>query len=241
MAVYDKIGEKYIKNVSLKRTLMYDPAFVSVLGNIEGKSVMDVACGEGYYTRLMKNLGAVELVGIDISSKMIDLAKSNPENEGIHFYIGDAINLVKIGEFYIVTGTLLLHYSKTKDELFKMCTNLYNNLKEGGKFVALNNNPRSPLQPWAKYGILVETVKDTSLREGDEIKIIFLKDGQEDVSFVNYYWSEQTYREALSQAGFRDIKFYDAKISKEHLTKEEREFWKEYIEQPGLMVIECFK
>ena len=40
-----------------------------------GKSVLDIACGEGFYARLMHRvLGAAEVVAIDLSSEMIKLA-----------------------------------------------------------------------------------------------------------------------------------------------------------------------
>ncbi len=41
------------------------------LGNIEGKKVLDVACGEGFYARKLKQCGASEVVGIDLSEAMI--------------------------------------------------------------------------------------------------------------------------------------------------------------------------
>lgn len=241
MAEYDKIAKKYLESVSVKRTDMYDPAFISVLGNIKGKTILDLACGDGYYTRLMKNLGAKELLGVDVSSEMIHLAKEKPENKGIKFLLGDAITLEKIGDFDIVTGTLLLHYSKTKEELLSMCKNIYKNLKKGGRFVGLNNNPFHPLQPWEKYGVIVKAVKNKPLEDGDQIKIIFLKDGEESVSFINYYWSEKTYRQILSEAGFKNINFYDAKVSENKLKEDKRDFWREYLKEPGIAVIECFK
>lgn len=36
--------------------------------NIEGKKVLDLACGDGYYSRYAKDIGANTVVGVDISS-----------------------------------------------------------------------------------------------------------------------------------------------------------------------------
>jgi len=44
------------------------------LGNVEGTKVLDVACGEGFYTRKLRQCGADEVVGIDLSEAMIRLA-----------------------------------------------------------------------------------------------------------------------------------------------------------------------
>ena len=35
---------------------------------------MDVACGFGFYTRLLKQRGAAQVIGVDISPEMVRLA-----------------------------------------------------------------------------------------------------------------------------------------------------------------------
>lgn len=243
MVEYDKIADKYLENISIKRIYMYDPIFFAILGDVKGKCVMDLACGDGYYTRTIKKLGAKEVVGVDISKEMIKIAKEKEQEQklGIKYVIYNAINMPKMGDFDIITGTFLLHYSRTQEELINMCKNVYKNLKEGGRFIALNNNPKHPLQPWKKYGVLVRAVKDKPLEDGDQMEVVFLKDGKEDISFKNYYWSEATYKKSLRDVGFKDIQFYDAKVSEDKLEKDGKEFWREYLKQPGVAVIECFK
>ena len=49
------------------------------LGNLEGKKVLDVACGEGFYARKLRHWGAGEVVGIDLSEAMIRLALDQEE------------------------------------------------------------------------------------------------------------------------------------------------------------------
>jgi toxoflavin synthase len=38
-------------------------------------SVLDLACGEGFYTRLLRQTGAGRVVGVDLSAGMIALAR----------------------------------------------------------------------------------------------------------------------------------------------------------------------
>ena len=42
------------------------PAFLKLVGNIKGKTVLDAGCGEGYNTRIFARMGA-KITGIDIS------------------------------------------------------------------------------------------------------------------------------------------------------------------------------
>ena len=44
---------------------------------IEGKTVLDVGCGPGYYAVALARLGARKVLGVDISPAMIELAKEH--------------------------------------------------------------------------------------------------------------------------------------------------------------------
>lgn len=55
-----------------------------------GKKVLDVACGEGYGSRLLLNWGAAEVVGVDISADAIESAHRNFQTNGIRYLCGDA-------------------------------------------------------------------------------------------------------------------------------------------------------
>jgi 2-polyprenyl-3-methyl-5-hydroxy-6-metoxy-1,4-benzoquinol methylase len=50
---------------------------LEVLGDLTGLSVLDLACGEGYYSRLFRANGASRVVGVDLSEKMIELARAS--------------------------------------------------------------------------------------------------------------------------------------------------------------------
>lgn len=73
---------------------MNNPAMFEILGDIQGKSLLDLGCGEGYNTRIMAKKGA-KVIGIDFSEKMIDFAIQHEEEEilGIEYHVLDACNL----------------------------------------------------------------------------------------------------------------------------------------------------
>jgi SAM-dependent methyltransferase len=60
---------------------------------VNGKSVLDVACGSGYGSAILKQAGAAKVIGIDISGEAIEYAKMHFHDDGIEFVIGDAENL----------------------------------------------------------------------------------------------------------------------------------------------------
>jgi ubiquinone/menaquinone biosynthesis C-methylase UbiE len=53
----------------------------------KGKTVLDIPCGVGWGTSLLK--GSPFMIGVDISSEAIDYAKKHYENERRKFYVGN--------------------------------------------------------------------------------------------------------------------------------------------------------
>ena len=76
MPEYDAIAAEYqeSKHLSFREHIERYTLF-EMLGDIGGKTVLDLACGEGFYTRLLKQAGASEVTGVDISAAMIELAE----------------------------------------------------------------------------------------------------------------------------------------------------------------------
>lgn len=239
---YDEIAQKYSEALkSLKRKYTLENTFLRCLGKVEGKKVLDLACGEGYYSRLLKERGANKVCGIDISPNMLDIARQCEEKKplGIQYQCFNVAEMPKLGEFDIVAAAYLLHYSKTKEELFKICKNIYNNLKPDGKFITMNLNPSQPLQPDKKYDSTI--LAAGPLNEGALLEVTLYLDNRKICSFNNYHWQKQTYEVALKEAGFRSINWHQIKVSKEGVKRFGSKFWENYLKQPGLVVIECGK
>ena len=56
------------------RDQINNPAAFNLIGNVKGLKVLDLACGEGYNTRILARKGA-KVIGIDFSEKLVELAK----------------------------------------------------------------------------------------------------------------------------------------------------------------------
>jgi 2-polyprenyl-3-methyl-5-hydroxy-6-metoxy-1,4-benzoquinol methylase len=112
------------------------------LGNVEGKKVLDVACGEGFYARKLKQGGASEVVGIDLSEAMIRLALDQESRHplGITYRVEDACTERAQQEFDLAVSAWLLVYARNQTELLAMCRGLASRLKSGGRFVTFTGN-----------------------------------------------------------------------------------------------------
>ena len=82
------------KGKDYHRDELNNPAAFDLIGNIKGQTLLDMACGEGYNTKILAKRGA-EVVGIDFSEKMIELPKMEEEKErlGISYHVMNAADL----------------------------------------------------------------------------------------------------------------------------------------------------
>lgn len=76
------------------RDELNNPGMFRLIGNTKGLRVLDVACGEGYNTRILARGGA-RVTGIDLATRLIELAKLQEKKDGlgINYYVLDAANL----------------------------------------------------------------------------------------------------------------------------------------------------
>lgn len=244
--IYDSIAEQFKKFYSLPFALHIETyTHLNLIGDVTGKSILDLACGEGIYTRLLKQNGAARLVGVDISSEMIKLARQEEEKEPleIEYIIADVTEIGFIDSFDLVVASFLLNYASTKDQLLKMCHTISANLKPGGRFISLNNN--LDLLPEfyhksEKYGLAKSC--PGSLQEGTPLTLtLTIADDGEKVSFDNYYLSKATYEWALKSVGFKDIRWHNPIVSPEGVQKFSQEFWQDAIDYPYVLGITCQK
>lgn len=88
----------------------------------KGKKVLDIACGEGYGSKLLKDWGATEVVGIDISESAINSAINNFSQHGIRYFTGDAMKvnrLVPGEEFDLIISTETIEHLVRPNEFLE--------------------------------------------------------------------------------------------------------------------------
>lgn len=235
-AVYDTIAKLYKESKMLPFRLHIEQyTLVQLLEDVKGKTVLDLACGEGIYSRKINSLGASRVVGVDISSKMIELAVSQPHPGGCEFRVSDAADLGKIGEFDIVTGMYLMNYAKTPEQLARFCFTAFQNLKPGGRFVGFNDYPQNPPDKYdiyKAYGFRKTTVPDR--KEGAPVTYhIMTPDGRE-FQFDNFYLTMETYEKAFRDAGFTSFEWKGPWLSEEGKTGYPDGFWDNFMEHPPM-------
>ncbi|CAF9921186.1 MAG: hypothetical protein ALECFALPRED_001730 [Alectoria fallacina] len=114
---------------------------------IKNARVLDLACGSAFYSYHFLKWGASKIVGVDISSAMIEEARAASEvpsnGANISFMVADCSKPVPYegDPFDVVFGAWLLNYAPSGKDMVDMFRNVAVNLKDGGHFVAVTPPP----------------------------------------------------------------------------------------------------
>ncbi|MEI7862228.1 MAG: class I SAM-dependent methyltransferase [Planctomycetota bacterium] len=241
---YDGIAREYqASKLQPWRTHIERYTLLQLTGDVRGLKTLDLACGEGYYTRLLRRLGAEPVVGIDLSQGMIDLARAQEAAQplGIRYCVGDARAVDQRPLADLVFAAYLLNYARNAAELLGMCEAIARNLKPSGRFVTVNNNPDDPpdnFQTGRAYGYSKRL--EGPLEEGTPIVWRFQLP-ERAIEVTNFYLTLATMELALKSAGLRDIRWHPPRVSPEGLQQSGEEHWGGFLARPPIVFLECFK
>jgi toxoflavin synthase len=239
---YDEVAASYGEaEPQVFRALVEAHSFFSVLGPVDGAQVLDVACGEGFYSRRFAENGAARVVGVDSSAEMIRYGQEseNAEPRGIEYHVYDAAQMPVLGEFDVVAATYLLHYALDLDHMRTMCERLAANLRPGGRLLTLVPNPA--LDPekarFEKYGFSVDWPRDAA--DGAAITLKVNAGGGNTVAVPLKYWSAQTYEQVLTAAGFTGVRWHRLFAAPGADEKYGAGFFEDYLTNPHAVLVEA--
>ena len=148
---YDEIAshfEEGMARMALYHRHCQDPVIFRTLGDMRGKSLLDVACGNGFYTRrFRKECGADPVMGVDLSPMLIHQAEAAEQHEplGVEYRVGDVMTLELDRRFDIVTAIHLLHYLQSETEIETALRRIHALLRSNCSFVTMIANPEFDL------------------------------------------------------------------------------------------------
>ena len=135
--------KKLRENPDSANILEEKPALFSLAPDLTGKAVLDLGCGYGENCAEFMRLGASRVVGIDISEKMLEVAKK--ENFRIKFIKADMSELSCVGgQFDVVFSSLAVHYIKDFDSFVAGVRRI---LVDSGIFIFSQEHPLTTAPP----------------------------------------------------------------------------------------------
>lgn len=115
------------------------PNLYSLLPNLKNKNIVDLGCGTGNNCRFFAENGAKQIIGIDISEKMLQEARRLSVNNNISYSCMDMECLSLPQNYYhLVTSSLAMHYISNFKNLASV---VYDSLTVDGLFVFSQEHP----------------------------------------------------------------------------------------------------
>lgn len=184
------------------------PNITRLLGDIKNKTVLDLACGPGYFVREYARVGA-KVIGIDLAPELIALGKEMMAKEKFasnvtwHVASADRIPMVTDHSVDVITIILSLQNIENMASVFRECARV---LKTDGKLLLVLNHPtfRIPKQSdwgWDEQKNVQYRRVDAYLSES-KVKIDMHPGKKTDDYTISFHRPLQTYAKQLSKAGF---------------------------------------
>lgn len=248
---FDEVQSEGLYEEGMARMALYhrhcqDPVIFRTLGDIRGKSLLDLACGDGFYTRKFRRAGADPVVGVDLSPEQIRKAEAIERRNplGIEYLEADVVALELEDRFEVVTAIHLLHYLEDAGEIEAVLRSIHEALADDGRFVTMIANPEFDLdkhdpidskEKYAYYFSLAEPGNGGLLRfhPGG-----FSKEREITVEF--YRWHRSFLDDIAADVGFVAA-WHDPLISDEGLAEYGAEFFENYLENPQSKLLELTK
>lgn len=106
---------------------------------LQGKNVLDLGCGYGWHCKFSAEQGAVQVLGIDLSHKMIEEARKRNTEKQIEYRIcGMEEYEYPENTWDCVVSNLSLHYIEDIEAIFQK---VYRTLKQDGVFLLNMEHP----------------------------------------------------------------------------------------------------
>ena len=212
--IYDDIVLDYAAAKTNIFKAKYEEAEVwKEIGDMTGQTVLDLACGSGYYSRQFKQKGAKYVIGVDISEEMIKEAR-NIEKEiplGISYFVEDAFKYVGDSGFDTVAALYLFCYVESRETLLNTCQNIYKNTKLGGRLLSLTpvlDQSSRLVDMSLGYKFVACPVGEDQINFDDVLKVnceLYSEDMRSKCCFPNFLWKPETIAEILYSADFSSV------------------------------------
>jgi ubiquinone/menaquinone biosynthesis C-methylase UbiE len=241
------IFEEGMARMALYHRHCQDPVIFRTLGDIRGKSLLDLACGNGFYTRrFRRDCSANPVMGVDLSPMLIRQAKDAEVREplGIDYRVGDVTTLELERSFDVVTAIHLLHYLQSEAEIEAALRRIHSVLRPNRRFVTMIANPEfdlakhDPQDSKRKFGYYF-----SDAQPGNGGRLRFHPGGFEnerELTFELRRWERGFLDDIARRVGLTPD-WLDPYISAEGLAEHGADFFANYVSNPQSKLLELTK
>lgn len=179
------------------------PNVLRLLNVRKGDHVLDLGCGQGFFSREIFKAGAT-VTGVDLSQNLIALAEKHAPKE-IKFFTASAESVPFIGNVSVDVVLCVSAIQNIKN-VAAVFAETFRVLKSGGRMLLVMNHPAFRIAKRSAWGF--DEAKKIQYRRVDEYisesssEIIMNPSSEASASTVSFHHPLQFYFKALHKAGF---------------------------------------
>lgn len=174
----------------------------------QGTKVLDYGCGAGYSTALLK-LWGYSPIGVDINKHMIECAKEDHPDLVFQHILPNKLPYEK-KHFDIITSIFVLFDIPSLELITMYANEAKRTLKETGIFIVITGSEFFHKYNWLTAINDIEGNKDLKSKQPYSVCVTDVN-----ITFKDYYYSDNDYKKALQHAGFDTIDTFHALGKKE--------------------------
>mmetsp|Transcript_13764 Transcript_13764/g.32634 ORF Transcript_13764/g.32634 Transcript_13764/m.32634 type:complete len:267 (+) Transcript_13764:368-1168(+) len=199
----------------------------STLGDLKGKRVLDMPCGEGRFTEQIFRSGASSVVAVDIAPKMCEMTVERMTKSGLLSADDQAAGEGKEKKLTTIVAnacepmeplatpcdaicaSFLFEYSTNQAELEMTALNLFKCAASGAPMSVIYVPGTKAKEDIAvvKEILGIEATELTpDIKPGDPVVVNYTSEAAEPFSYTIRYWPVEMVADALRKAGFVDVK-----------------------------------
>lgn len=219
---YNEIAEIY-RESNTKPDKLYSilPTVLSLTDDLKNKVVLDLGCGDGFFTEAIATKNPRKIIGVDNSARQIELAE-NHASERVEYLLGDIFK-DEFSKADLITAPFVLNYATDTNSLFLFLKKIYTTLTPGGKVILVYDLPNgSDLKQFGAKKTLTDT------KDGAMFTIELFNQDIPICTLHATYFTEETIKSLLKKSGFIKITTHSPIISQQGIKKLGENFWKGY-------------
>lgn len=142
---FDRLAVDYDRYASLEPPSVLDRLLAQLPGR--GRRALDAGCGSGRHTLALADRFD-EVIGIDISQPLIDLARRQRPHPRVRYQVGDLLAITDAARFDLVLSSTILHHVPDLEGALRQLRGL---VASAGTAILIDNVAARPTPPGWVY------------------------------------------------------------------------------------------
>ncbi len=220
----EKVSKNFNEyNDMLEDVLGFHYIFQFIQDEPNVRSILDFGCGPGKVSeRLAEFNDKYDILAVDQSQKMIDLASTFRKRKNIQYRLieNDNLGFIKSNSIDCAIICFVIINNSDSNRISNIINEVYRVLRNNGFLIILDSNPNAV---GLEFTTFTNGDKGKNYKIGGSKKQYLKIPNQTDLILNDWYWTKDNYLSWITQIGFKSVSLIEPTI--DNLSQEDRLFY----------------